>query len=861
MNRLLQRILAYVFILTQSITYAQISDDFSDGDFTSNPVWAGTDLQYVVNGSFELQLNNTTADTSYLSTAHGMSTLDTKEWRFWVKQAFSPSGGNYGRVYLTSNSADLKTNPDGFFLQFGEAGSNDAVRLFKHSGGMDVEIIAGTLGQISSSFAVSVRVIRDASANWALFVDDAGGQNYVFAGGANDPENLLGSHFGMLDIYTLSNANDFYYDDIYVGDQIIDTVPPILVSAAAISSNQIDVLFDEPLDQASAENAANYNLLPSISISTANLDGANQALVHLTLGASLVNGTTYTLNTNSIADTTGNSSGPQSTQFLYVVPEIPVPGDVLINEFLCDPTPSVGLSEVEFIEIYNISNKIFDVQNWKIGDASGDGTIQQDWLMPGDYMVLTSTSNVGAFGSATGVTSFPSLNNTGDDIVLKDDLGNILDMISYTDEWYHDPTKMDGGYTIERVNPSDPCSDIDNWHASTHPWGGTPAAVNSVFDNTADVTPPWIQEMIAIAPNQLDVYFNEGMDSLSLANAVVSTSPTLNIQSQVVSGSSNSVLQLQFVQNLIPSQQYSLQILGAADCWGNSVNLTGVFALPDSAISGDVIINEIMFSPYTGGSDWVELYNNSDKLVDLYDWEIANFDNDTIDNNKVITEHFYLYPDEYIVLAEGTQQIVQTYPSFVSGRFVQMDLPSLNADSSSVYLINANMIMDKVSYSEDWHFQLLDDFKGKSLERMDPNGRSDDQNNWHTAAEAIGFATPGMENSQFNPAIMNGDFSFSSETISPDNDGFEDVLQVNYQLTENGLVGDFTIFDDRGRKVTEVFKSELLASEGSFTWDGLKDDGTKASIGTYVAVFEAFSLDGEVKFAKRKAFVVAGKLN
>ena len=42
--------------------------------------------------------------------------------------------------------------------------------------------------------------------------------------------------------------------------------------------------------------------------------------------------------------------------------------------------------------------------------------------------------------------------------------------------------------------------------------------------------------------------------------------------------------------------------------------------------NGDVVINEIMFNPLTGGSDWVEVYNNSSKLIDLFNWEIANYE-------------------------------------------------------------------------------------------------------------------------------------------------------------------------------------------------------------------------------------------
>ena len=194
------------------------------------------------------------------------------------------------------------------------------------------------------------------------------------------------------------------------------------------------------------------------------------------------------------------------------------------------------------------------------------------------------------------------------------------------------------------------------------------------------------------------------------------------------------------------------------------------------------------------------------------------------------------------------------------GNFVQTDIPSYSNDEGTVYLIFQNQEIDKVAYLDDWHFKLLDSDDGKTLERLDPDGISNDRNNWHTAAEAIGFATPGGENSQFYPATINGNFSFASESVSPDNDGFEDVLQVNYEMSEPGLVASFTIYDDRGRLIANVLKSELISKRGTFTWDGIRDDNTKTSIGMYIGVFEAFGIDGEVVFTARKVFTVAGKL-
>jgi hypothetical protein len=82
---------------------------------------------------------------------------------------------------------------------------------------------------------------------------------------------------------------------------------------------------------------------------------------------------------------------------------------------------------------------------------------------------------------AAGVTSFPSLNNAGDDVVLKDSNGNEIDKLTYTDDWYQDLIKKSGGYSLELINPNDPCSDASNWIASTSSSGGTPGFQNSVY--------------------------------------------------------------------------------------------------------------------------------------------------------------------------------------------------------------------------------------------------------------------------------------------------------------------------------------------------------------------------------------------
>lgn len=856
--------LLLVILFTFPTVFAQFSEDFSDGDFTSSPTWIGDDSVYTivdVAGNNRLRSNKILTNSSYYLSTPSTLASDA-QWEFFVNLQFSTSSANYVDVFLTADQSNLFSGSlNGYFVRIG--GTGDEICLFKKVAGTNTKIIDGVDGVTNASNnTIKIKVTCTTLGEWKLERDLTGtGSTYFTEGLITDLTLTTSNFFGFA--ITHSTASFFqkhFFDDIYVGPIIYDEIPPVLVSATAISSTQIDVLFNEPLNQTSAEVTSNYDIQPFQNASTAALDGLNPALVHITTTLPLANGNSYTLFSSNIADVSGNISGTQSVEFSYFVAETPEPGDVIINEFMADPSPVIGLPEVEYIEIFNRSGKIFDLTGWKISDGSSEGTLQSGWLIPGEHKVLCATANISSFPNTLAVTSFPSLNNSGDSIIFKTNSGLVLDKLAYSDDWYQDPIKKEGGYSLELINPNDPCSGSDNWIASNSSTGGTPALINSVYNNSPDSDSPGILELIALAPNYLQVYFDEGMDSTSLANAIFTINPSLNVAANYVLESNPSMLTLQFSENIQPSLSYTITIENVSDCWMNDADLAGQFILPELPIAGDVVINEILFDPYTGGSDWIEIYNKSDKVLNLKNWSIANFDDDTITNFKFIPNNFLLKPNTYVVVGKDSNQVLNKYPFAVPGNFVYSELPSLNNDSSTVYLYSNNVLLDKVSYTEDWHFRLLDVTDGVSLERIDFNGNSNDPNNWHSAAEAIGFATPGGKNSQYYPVLETGDFSFTSETISPDSDGYEDILQVYYEMNEPGLLGTFTIYDDRGRKIIELFANELLASSGSFKWDGVTEENNKASIGTYVAVFEAFNINGGLIFTKRKAFVVAGKL-
>ena len=1110
--------ISQLFCLT--IGFSQISETFTDGNFTANPSWTGSASDFIVNANFELQTNLAIASTSYLSATHGLTTLDNKEWRMRVKMTFSPSTTNFGRVYLTANSTNPTTNPDGFYLQFGEALSVDAVKLYKQVGGLSTLICSGASGQIANSFNFGIRITRDALGLWSLYTDSSGGTNYAFESSGVDPQNLLGTDFSWQCVYTLSNANKFFLDDVFVGNIVVDNEAPVLVSATPLSINTLDVLFNEPLNQLVAENVNNYDLQPFNSASVAVLDVVNPKLVHLTTALPMLNGNTYTLFTFNMEDLAGNDSLSQSTMFTYIIPEIPAPGDVIINEFFPDPSPTVGLPELEFVEIYNRSNKYLNIFKWRIGDASGDGTIGSSILAPGEYRILCAASSVSSFPGSIGVTSFPSLNNSGDNVVLKDSNGVVLDILSYTDSWYQDEVKKDGGYTLERKNPLLACSSSQNWIASNASNGGTPGVQNSVYSNTPDIQVPAITSVFAQVPNLLKINFSEPLDSMSLANASFNVTPTLTEVSRAANANQPSEVTFQVTPNFAPSTVYNFSLQPIEDCAGNTTNLTGQFVLtenpspgdviineffpdpspvigllelefievynrsdkyfnlnkwkigdasadgtisagilapgeykilcaaqsvidysgaigvasfpslnndsddivlkdsngivldkisytddwyfdeikkvggytierinpnlpcsaasnwrasndvtggtpglqnsvysivpdtqapqfsavfaeapnvlkltfnepidslslanstltvqqsltetarfitssqpsemtvvftpnfqissvynftlqniedcsgnigdlsgsfilPDTPSVRDVVINEILFDPLTGGSDYVELYNRSKKVFDVFGWQIANVAGDSVANKKGIAKHFLLLPGEYVAISKDTANVQMNFPFHEKGRFVKSELPGFSNDSGTVILLANMMVLDRVSYSAKWHFALMDTDDGKSLERINANDPSQLADNWHTAAESFLFGSPGRENSQFVPEVSAGEFSLTAKVFSPDNDGYEDVLQIRYKMSETDILATITIYDEFGRIIRKLKENEYLATEGLFTWDGVNDNGNKASIGQYIVYFEAFRPNGGSFFRDRKVCVLAGKI-
>ena len=854
----MKHILLFTILFSAGKLTSQIWENFQDHDLTLNPTWTGDLSNFITNASDQLQSNQTVAGTSYLALPHNLDFVGISEWHFYLKLAFAPSGSNYAKFYLTANSSDLSTNPDGYFLQFGEAGSTDAIRLVGRNLGVNTEICAGPLGAIATGVDVKIKVLRDQTGYWELFIDPAGGENYSMLTSGTDNLNLLGNWSGIQTVYTASNGSKFYLDHLYLGPKIVDLTPPALMQLEVTSPTSLVLTFDEPLSTIDAENITHYQLLPTIGIVSCIQQLSFPEKVNITLIDSLQNDTNYTLHLQNIADINSNILLSFDTTFHVLYGVSAEKSDIIIQEIFADPSPSVGLKNVEYIELYNRSQKYISIHNWRLSDGTSTAIFPDSIIKPNQYLIVCPLNGIDSFAfHPYALANFPSLNNTGDHLMLSNSSNMIIDEVSYSDTWYQDAFKKDGGYSLERIHPNHPCSDAKNWIASNDPTGGTPGLINSVFDNTLDTIGPKVQAINVLNNSEIQILFTEPIDSNYLTLNQIVHLPNLSLQSLSIPHSFADEVNLQLLNPLDSGKYYHIKLLQIQDCWSNTSDDSMDYLLPFELRKGDIYINEILFNPVTNGSDWIELYNASDRILHLDGLNFANW-KDSVSNLKSVPPVLF-HPKTYLVFGNDSSFVKNQYPYAQTGCYVEMVLPSYNNDSSSVFLVKDQQIIDRVSYQEDWHFKLLESTDGVSLERISWNLPSNDQNNWHSAAENIGFGTPGFENSQFLAGSFEGELSLENKVISPDNDGYEDVLFINYRFEAIGMVANLRIFDEQGRLKAILLNNELMAKKGTITWDGVTDEGVKATIGPYILVFEAFQVDSGKTFHQKLAFTVAGK--
>lgn len=545
--------------------------------------------------------------------------------------------------------------------------------------------------------------------------------------------------------------------------------------------------------------------------------------------------------------------------------------DIIIDELMADPTPQVGLPNNEWIELRNTSSVTINLLGWKIGDAtSQSGAMPNYNLKPDSFVIVCTASAVAAmsaFGPTIAVTSFPSLDNTGDIIYLRSSQNKIIHAVSYTDKWYRNELKAAGGWSLEMIDTKNPCAGYSNWIAGADTKGGTPGKKNSVDSINADKEGPSLVRAYALDSINLILVFDEPLDSLKAATAAnYSISDGIGTpQNAITTAPVFDHVRLKLSTPLQPDKVYMITASAVTDCVGNDIGekkkaRVGVSSIADSF---DVVINEILFNPRSNGVDYVEIYNRSKKNIDLKNIYIANRNTAGAVSSitQVSAENYLFFPGDFMVITSDASVVKRDFITLNPDAFAEVSsTPSYNDDKGDVIILNAQgKIIDELTYIEKWHFKLIDNPEGVALERIDYNAATQQQDNWHSAATSIGYGTPTYKNSQYRSDLeLKGSITVSPEIISPDNDGVDDFATIDYSFPSPGYIANITIFDATGRLVRYLQRNALCGIKGNYRWDGLGEKNQKLPTGIYIIYTEVFNLDGKKKQFKN-VIVVARK--
>ncbi|MDX1686218.1 MAG: lamin tail domain-containing protein, partial [Saprospiraceae bacterium] len=632
----------------------------------------------------------------------------------------------------------------------------------------------------------------------------------------------------------------------------VDTVVPLMDGVEIIDSQNILIAFTEALDP---DAKLEIELKPKVGIESSTLVGDNQTL-HITLKDALTNGNGYKLSLRGATDINGNRSPLLEVRFQYIRLAYASPYEILIHEIMADPSPPRALPECEFIELLNNSQKYFNLADYTIADDRSQAFLPDAILAPGEMVILcerTCFDQFMNFGRAIVVNDLPVINNGGDHLQLVDFAGRVIHAIEFDMTWYGDSERSGGGWSLEMRHPEDVCLGAPNWHAANYEDCGTPGKRNSVTIGEPSDRMMYIRKSIALDDHLVEVVFDRTLD-LVQDDLKVWITPDRNIVQKEIM---DNTLHLTTNERMQPGTPYKIRLEDVRSCLGvlERNDLHAEVYLPRPADSGDLVINEVLFDPRSGGVEFIEIRNvTSDYLsIDRLCIEVLDHKDTTF---ECIDEPIIIPDNGHLALSEDTTVLLSDY---LCGELEVLNLPTLSDETAEIrcfqYDFGFRKPLDVMRYEASWHNPAYSSTEGVSLEKSEPADSGLKRSSWYSAASTSGYATPGLKNSIDIPfSSSERVLSLENEAFSPNGDGFKDYTVIHLHPDRPGYNLRLDIFDIEGRYVKRVANNAILGSDETFIWDGTDNDHRLQPIGLYLILAELAHPDG--KMMREKATVV-----
>ena len=175
-----------VIMMTSFVNlYSQnLFESFSDGNFTSNPVWGGNVSDWNIVSNSDVSTGATGSNTLRLSVSSGSGTKylssqisswgDGQEWGFWIGrrgQAYTLE--NQLHIWLYANEADLTSSTvDGYRISIGDNTGGDELRLeYIVNGAVSATVItsSGSIPNTLEDIGFLLRITRSNTGVWNLY--------------------------------------------------------------------------------------------------------------------------------------------------------------------------------------------------------------------------------------------------------------------------------------------------------------------------------------------------------------------------------------------------------------------------------------------------------------------------------------------------------------------------------------------------------------------------------------------------------------------------------------------------------------------------------------------------------------------
>lgn len=555
---------------------------------------------------------------------------------------------------------------------------------------------------------------------------------------------------------------------------------------------------------------------------------------------------------------------------------------MMINEIMYAP-----VTEPEWVELFNASADSIDMKDWTISNRLTSTrhvmTTVSALIPPGGYAVVVKDTALclQRYGRLSGVlvqaAAMPTylFNNSGDAAVVFDNRGQQMDSVRYSPAWGGNDST-----SLERIDVLETADDSSNWVSSTDSMNATPGRENSVAALDYDlrvlkpaplVAPPLVPATLALTVRNIGrlpsgsfdaAFFDDGNhDSLATSDELMNR---LHVTTSLARGDTIRV------STLWPAPSSGSHVVIGRVEYAPDLRPSNNSTMIDARIgysSHTVVINEIMYAPFTGEAEYVELVNAGTCDVDLSGWKLSDRPGSSGTSNEFPLKSYgrALHPREFFVIASDSS----LFSRFRCLDTVQLGLVTvcnqvslgLNNDGDAVVIRDATRTtMDSVAYLPSWHNPAVTDATGRSLERIHPGLGSNDPRSWSSCVLGVG-GTPGAPNSILTSSVPGqATVSCSPNPFSPDGDGREDFCVIRYELPVDVATVSVRIYDVRGRLIRYLVNNEPSGVRRDVVWDGYDDGRQKGRVGIYIVLVEGLNNAGGNVYSTKGVVVLAAKL-